>query len=109
MSTNVCKLNDVGHGQCFAGHSDVPAGQPKDFTCHIITGAQTVFIDSQPIAFVTSLGAADCGHHTIAISGSNNNVYAENQLVHRLNDIGSIIEGDGVYHMISGSQDTFNN
>jgi hypothetical protein len=44
----------------------------------------------------------------MAISGSNTNVYAENQLVHRVTDIGTIIEGDGVYHMISASGDVTN-
>jgi uncharacterized Zn-binding protein involved in type VI secretion len=103
----ICRVNDIGHGQCFAGHPDVPVGQPKDFTNVIISGASTVFLNNQPIAFVTSMGNADCGHHTIAISGSDT-VFVENHPIHRLTDIGAIIEGDGVYHMISASDDTGN-
>jgi hypothetical protein len=106
--TDICKVTDIGQGQCFAGHADVPEGQPKDFINHLISGASTVFLHNLPIAFVTSIGETDCGHHTMAISGSPSNVYAENHLVHRVTDIGSIIEGDGVYHMISASGDVTN-
>jgi len=108
MSSNISKVNDVGRGTCSVGHADVPAGSPKNFINQLITGAQTVFLNNQPIAFVTSVGRTDCGHHTIAVGGSDSKVYAENQLVHRLNDVGVIIEGSGIYHMISGSKDTFN-
>lgn len=105
--TNICRVTDIGHGQCYAGHTDVPAGSPKDFITNVISGASSVYLNNIPVAFITSVGTTDCGHTTIAISGSNS-VYAEGQPVHRLTDIGAIIEGDGVYHMISSSNDTGN-
>lgn len=101
----ISRTQDLGTGQCKAGHSDVPRGQPKEFVTSFLTGASTVFLNNKPMTFVGSLGETDCGHTTTAISGSGT-VFAENMAVHRLNDIGIINEGDGEYASVSASDDT---
>ena len=102
--TNIARIGDLGHGYCKAGHVDVPKGSPKEFVTTFISGTTSVFLNNKPLAFVTSLGDTDCGHTTTAMSGSAT-VFAENQAVHRLNDLGIINEGDGDYIVISASDD----
>jgi hypothetical protein len=101
----IARTQDLGHGECKAGHPDVPVGQPKEFTTSFISGASTVFLDNKPLVIVGSIGETDCGHTTTAVSGSGT-VFAENMPVHRLNDVGVINEGEGEYHVISTSNDT---
>jgi hypothetical protein len=102
--TQVTRLNDLGQGNCYVGHPDVPPGSPKPFITTFIKGADTVFLNNEPIIIIGSLGVTDCGHTTMAVSGSSS-VFAENMAVHRLNDIGVINEGSGEYYVISDSDD----
>jgi hypothetical protein len=101
----ISRTQDVGVGQCKAGHPGVPRGQPKDFATEFISGATTVFLNNRPMTIVGSLGVTDCGHTTTAVSGSST-VFAENMAVHRLNDVGVINEGDGEYNSVSASDNT---
>jgi hypothetical protein len=98
----ISRTQDLGTGQCKAGHPDVPRGQPKDFVTEFVTGATTVFLNNRPMTIVGSIGVTDCGHSTMAVSGSGT-VFAENMAVHRLNDVGVINEGDGEYVTVSSS------
>jgi hypothetical protein len=98
----ISRTQDLGTGQCRAGHPGVPRGVPKDFTVQFISGANTVFLNNRPMTIIGSLGETDCGHTTTAVSGSGT-VFAENMAVHRLNDVGIINEGPGEYVSITAS------
>jgi uncharacterized Zn-binding protein involved in type VI secretion len=102
----IARINDLGHGECKAGHPDVPVNVPKEFTTTFLTGANSVFLNGKNMAIVGSIGETDCGHTTTAISGSNT-VFAENVPVHRLNDVGVINEGEGEYHVLSTADNEY--
>jgi uncharacterized Zn-binding protein involved in type VI secretion len=101
------RVGDVGHGQCFVGHDDVPAGSPKEYTVTYITGAKTVFTNNVPQTIVGSIGTCDCGHTTTAITGSST-VFVEGQPIHRFGDVGVINEGDGEHLVITASSEVGN-
>ena len=100
--TQITRVGDLGVGNCYAGHPDVDKGQPKPFTTQFVKGADTVFLNNKPLMLIGGIGNTDCGHTTLAVSGSRT-VFAEHVAVHRFNDIGVIQEGDGEYHVISNS------
>lgn len=105
----IAKNANIGSGHCFVGHSDVPAGAPKDFmTAYSEPSKRTVYIENQPIATVGTTGHTDCGHTSIALTGSST-VFAEKLAVHRVNDIGSIVEGTGLYAGLTGSNTVWTN
>lgn len=104
---NVSRVGDLGEGKCFAGHLDVPRGLPKSYIVTHITGADTVFINNQPMTIVGTIGETDCGHTTTAITGSDT-VFAENMPIHRIGDVGAINEGDGDHIVITASDDVGN-
>jgi hypothetical protein len=101
----ISRTQDLGIGQCKAGHPGIPRGVPKEFVTSFMTGASTVFLNNKPMVIVGSLGETDCGHTTTAVSGSST-VFAENKAVHRLTDVGIINEGDGEYLVVSTSDTT---
>jgi uncharacterized Zn-binding protein involved in type VI secretion len=105
--SDISRVGDLGDGKCLAGHSDVPEGSSKSYVVTHITGADTVFLNNQPMAIVGTIGETDCGHTTTAITGSDN-VFAENVPVHRVGDIGVINEGDGEHVVITGSDNVRN-
>lgn len=106
--TEFARVTDIGHGECYAGHDDVPEGEPKEFVTTFVTGAATVFMNNKPVALVGSVGYTDCGHTTTALTGSNT-VFVEGKAIHQKGDIGTINEGDGVYHCVSASPDVGTN
>lgn len=101
---NITRRDDLGEGFCKAGHPGFPVGVPKAFVTTFMGGAETVFLNNKNLVIVTTIGQTDCGHTTTAMSGSGT-VFAENQPVHRLNDLGIINEGEGDYTVISSSDD----
>lgn len=103
---NVSRTQDLGHGFCKAGHPGIEKGIPVEFITTYVQGADTVFMNNNPVTIVGSIGVTDCGHTTTAVSGSGT-VFAENMPVHRLSDVGVINEGDGEYESIVGSDDGF--
>lgn len=102
----IARIQDLGHGECKAGHPGIPVGVPKEFVTTFMTGANSVFINGKNMAVVGSTGETDCGHTTTAISGSAT-VFAENVPIHRLNDIGIINEGEGDYFVISSADNEY--
>jgi uncharacterized Zn-binding protein involved in type VI secretion len=96
------RVGDLCEGECRAGHPDVQIGLPKKFVAVYISGAGSVFINGTPQAIVGSLGETDCGHTITAIGGSDS-VFAENQPIYRIGDLGAINEGEGECVAISGS------
>lgn len=102
--SGISRTQDLGQGQCRAGHPDVPEGSPKDYITTFISGADTVFVNNRPMTIIGTIGETDCGHTTTAIAGSDT-VFAENVPVHRLTDLGIINEGDGEYTVITSSDD----
>jgi uncharacterized Zn-binding protein involved in type VI secretion len=106
--SGISRTQDLGAGECRAGHPGAAIGSPVDFTTVFISGVTTVFLNGSPVVVVGSIGETDCGHTTTAISGSNN-VYAEGSPIHRLGDVGIINEGDdaGEYSVISSSDNAY--
>lgn len=93
-------VGDLGNGTCYEHDS------PTEFITTYISGADSVYINNQPATIIGTIGDADCGHSTIAVSGSGT-VFIENMAVHRLGDVGAILDGAGEYVSLIGSDDVF--
>ena len=101
------KVGDHGHGYCYAGHTDVEKGQPKEITTEFLTGSADVFVNGMPCAVLGTIGHASCGHHTLAITGSAT-VFVNGVAAQRIGDAGIITEdGGGNYDVITASIDVY--
>lgn len=96
---NTCKIGDLGQGVCPC-HDD-----PETYITTFSIGAKTVFVNGENVMIVGGIGISSCGHPTIALTGSNN-VFAENQGIHRVGDEGN---NCGMYTALTGSNNTFTN
>lgn len=85
-----CKVGNQGMGIC-------PIHGP--YITIISKGANTVLVNGQPGAIVSSMGVASCGDPTIAQKGSPN-VNMEGKKAHRLSDQGANL---GQYIMTTDS------
>lgn len=93
MGVSVAKIGDTGIGTCPKHKS------PKIYNVTFISGAGTVNANGVPIANLTTVGIATCGHPTVVISVSGT-VNAEGTGVHRVGDSGM---NYGTYTVVSGS------
>lgn len=101
----LARVGDYGHGNCRAGHSDVPKGSNKEMMTQFVTGSNDVFFNGAPVAVLGTIGVTDCGHHTQAMSGSQT-VFVNGLPAHRVGDVGVVTEdGGGDYTVVTFATD----
>jgi hypothetical protein len=89
------RVGDVGQGICPV-HGEV--------ITVFVSGMNSVLTNGKASCVVTSVGQCNCGHTSVAMSGSVLNSI-EGKPVHRIGDVGEI-QGGGTYTSLSGSPDT---
>jgi hypothetical protein len=90
------RLGDIGVGVCPCHKS------PVGYVTVFISGCPNVNVDGITECTVGTIGAASCGHPTIALTGSGNTISC-GQGAHRVGDMGV---NCGAYVAVSGSSNT---
>ena len=94
MSSNVCRVGDLGIGVCSAHPAPIPC------IVTLVSGATTAKTNGLATAISTTVGISSCGHASIAISFSSISK-SEGCGQHRVGDVGAL--PGGIYTMITGS------
>jgi hypothetical protein len=89
------RVGDIGVGYCHK--------HKREVLITFVTGASSTLSNNQPSCTVGTVGIADCGHTSIALTGSTN-VKLDNKQAHRIGDTGVLSEG-GDYVVVTGSPD----
>jgi hypothetical protein len=92
------RIGDFGVGVC---PCHVP---PVPYVTFYVTGCSSVKTNSLITTIITTIGAATCGHPTVALTGAPSKVNMCNQPVHRIGDAGA---NCGPYISVTGSGDTY--
>ncbi len=101
MSQPVARVGDTGVGICYAHPTPTP------FTTTFTEGNITALIDDKGVITIGAIGVTTCGHHTIAMTGSSTVEGDNSNGVHRVGDVGIVLEDNrGTYVCVSGSDDT---
>jgi uncharacterized Zn-binding protein involved in type VI secretion len=86
-------IGSIGVGICPLHEFPIP------YTTVIITGHPTIQVDGQSVAMINSIGAASCGHSSVALTGAIMSV-ADEQGLHRVGDTGTT---GGPYTLVTGA------
>jgi uncharacterized Zn-binding protein involved in type VI secretion len=95
MAQQVCRVGDVGISVAPCSCHTIP----QHYTTVIIAGSPVTTVDGLNCATISSVGAASCGHATVAITGSSVSD-SQGLGLHRVGDMG---RNCGTYVMVSGS------
>jgi uncharacterized Zn-binding protein involved in type VI secretion len=91
MGSKVACVGDIGAGVC-------PVRGP--YVVILATGDSTFEIDGRQACHVGSIGAASCGHPTVALTGGMATI--NDSQLHRIGDVG-VCSAGGPYVVTTGS------